>query len=217
MRAGLVPARGGSKGIPLKNLCMVNGRPMMQYALEALLDSSCEKLFVSTDDESIANFSRSIGAEIVWRPDHLSGDDSPTSDCVAHFLDQVQGVKEVALVQATSPMVLPRDIDSCLGLLGDGFDSAVTMTETHEILWRNGADGMKPMNHRIGERKRRQDMEGTYRETGSVYAFRVDAFARQRAIPCGRVGAFLVEKTRSFQIDDMEDVSIVESIMEKMF
>lgn len=215
MRVAIVPARGGSKGIRMKNLHPVLGRPMMAYALEAAMSSRCERTFVSTDDHEIARFSESMGAEVVWRPPEMATDDSPTSDCVAHFLGIIGGVEVVVLVQATSPMVRPEDIDACLKMTHEGFDSAVTMTRTHDVLWRIESSGLKPVGHETGRRIRRQDVVPTYSETGSVYAFRAEAFIKHRSIPCGNVGVLEVEKIRSFQIDDLQDLEIVESIMSR--
>ena len=133
---GLIPARGGSKSIPLKNIASLSGKPLISYVIAAgKRANSLDNLFCSTDHEGIAKVCRDFGVEIIKRPDYLSQDDTPVTDVIKNVLEIIGDQKGVipgivALLQPTSPFLLPQHIDDCIIALRNypEADSSQTIT-----------------------------------------------------------------------------------------
>ena len=142
----VIPARGGSKEIPKKNLAQVYGQPLLWWTIEAV-KAATEKLFlvVTTDDSEIAKFAGSMGALVVDRPAELATDTSPTEDAVMHVLDTLSPTKAfetVMLLQATSPVRRQGTLDRALAQYwSSGVDSLVGVVSSSPFLWRG------PLNH----------------------------------------------------------------------
>jgi len=132
---GLIPARGGSKGIPRKNLVPVAGKPLLRWTIEAALGArALERVVVSTDDDEIA--AAAGGCEVVPRPAALAGDDTPMLDVVLHALESLEGIDAVCLLQPTSPLRRSEHVDAVVHLLEQsGADGVVTVVEVpHQFL-----------------------------------------------------------------------------------
>ena len=131
---GLIPARGGSKTIPLKNMAPLAGRPLIDYCVAAAsAASSLSRLICSTDSDDIAHHCEELGVEVLRRPDELAEDMTPTADVIAHFAGAFAARDEevaelIALLQPTSPFVLPAHIDTCVGKLRATSASASVQT-----------------------------------------------------------------------------------------
>ena len=127
----LIPARGASKGIPRKNLAVLGGRPLLAWTVHAARESRLvARTLVSTDDDEIAEAARSLGAEVLERPEELAGDDTPMRDVIAHALEEQAGIDVLVLLQPTSPLRGAQHVDEAVELLLEsGADSVVSVVE----------------------------------------------------------------------------------------
>jgi YrbI family 3-deoxy-D-manno-octulosonate 8-phosphate phosphatase len=211
----VIPARGGSKGIPAKNLRNVGGTPIIVRAIAASRAATeVDLVVVSTDDERIADLSRSAGARVIDRPAGLSGDESSSESAVLHALDQIEtGLAEpvgiCVLVQCTSPFVQPSDIDGVIRLVRSGAaESAFTAAESHAFLWTQGDTGLVGVNHDERRRARRQERPLELRETGAAYAMTAQGLRESGHRFHGRIQAHLVPSERSLEIDEEPELRI---------
>jgi N-acylneuraminate cytidylyltransferase len=202
----VIPARGGSKGIPRKNLVDVNGLPLIGYAIRASLASGVAETWVSSEDDEILEAAARFGARPLRRPRELAADTSSSEEALLHFAENVD-FDRLVFLQATSPMILADDIDRALALL-DEYDSVLSVTEFTQFVWIDG----KP-NYDLNQRKRRQDSAPAYLETGSLFATSRQALLRSRNRLSGRIGYCLVPKLRAFDVDSPEDLEVVRKLM----
>jgi YrbI family 3-deoxy-D-manno-octulosonate 8-phosphate phosphatase len=202
----VIPARGGSKGVPGKNLAPVGGVPLVVRAVRAARAARLvDRVIVSTDDPLIAEVARDAGAEIVARPTALSGDTATSESAVSHALEAIGTEATVAvLVQCTSPFLTSADIDAVTSVVLSGdADSAFTAARSHGFLWRPDGTGV---NHQASQRLRRQDRPVELLETGAVYAMRVDLLRRDGHRFHGRIQPVEVDPARTLEIDDLADL-----------
>ena len=192
----VIPARGGSKGVPRKNLRCVGGIPLVGRTVQAARAApTIDGVYVSTDDAEIAAVAADYGAAVIERPAALATDEASSEVALLHALDWLEArgerVDVLAFLQCTSPFTTPDDIDRVVhAVTRDGFDSAFSATATHRFLWRMGPDGTAyGVNHDAGlPRQRRQDCSPEFEETGAVYVMRPKALRSSRIRFCGRVG-----------------------------
>lgn len=214
----IIPARGGSKGLPRKNVGLLCGKPLVAWTIEAALQAKAvTRVVVSTDDAEIAEVSRYFGAGVVWRPKEISDDLSPSEEALLHALAELnvfQGA--MAFLQCTSPLMLPEDIDATVGALKDA-DSAFTATPWHRFMWRNTVEGAVPLGHSKAHRPMRQQREPQYMEVGAVYAMKVEGFIQARHRFFGRTVMHLIPAERSIEIDDETDLLLAEVLMRQRF
>ncbi|MEV0092000.1 acylneuraminate cytidylyltransferase [Streptomyces sp. NPDC050738] len=214
----VIPARGGSKGVPAKNLAPVGGVPLVARAVRACRDARLvTDVVVSTDDPAIAEVARAAGAEVVARPAELSGDTATSEAAVLHALESYAGTDVVLLVQATSPFITTADIDGVAAAVAeDGADSALTVAASHGFLWREGPVGEKAegegedsrgVNHDKAFRPRRQDRPQDYLETGAAYAMDVEGFRAAGHRFFGRTDLVRTDPARVLEIDDPHDLA----------
>lgn len=216
----VIPARGGSKGIPGKNLRPVGGVPLIVRAVRAAAASKgVERIVVSTDDDAIAHSARSAGAEVVSRPAELAGDTASSESAVIHALEVLAAdgwnARAVVLVQATSPLIDPVDLDDAIERVTSGAaDVVFSATPSHSFLWRrsDGDDGMTGINHDRSHRPRRQDREPEYRETGAFYVMEAEGFARARHRFFGRVDVQVVPERHGIEIDTPADLELARAV-----
>ncbi|GAA1160897.1 N-acylneuraminate cytidylyltransferase [Streptomyces hebeiensis] len=215
----VIPARGGSKGVPAKNLAPVGGVPLVVRAARAgLAARRVTDVVVSTDDAAIADAARSAGAEVVLRPAAIAGDTATSEAAVLHAMDAygaMRGVEAevVLLVQCTSPFITAEDVDGVAGAVTDGgADSAHTVAPTHGFLWRredapaDTADAYG-VNHDKSNRPRRQDRPQEFLETGAAYAMRADGFRAAGHRFFGRTALVPTDPARVLEIDDPHDLA----------
>ncbi|WP_315638412.1 MULTISPECIES: acylneuraminate cytidylyltransferase [Microbacterium] len=205
----IIPARGGSKQIPRKNLERVGGVPLVARAVHAARAAACfDLVIVSTDDDEIAVAAEEAGARVIRRPAELSGDTATSEAAILHALDELEREGErfevVAFLQATSPFLPSAALADAVAEVQQGeSDSVFSAVETYGFLWRRGADGTaEAINHEAGHRPRRQDREPHYLETGAFYVFRVDGFRTHRHRFFGRIGIAPVSEETAIEIDD---------------
>lgn len=214
----VIPARGGSKGVPGKNLRRVGGMPLIGRAVAAARGASrVDRVVVSTDDAEIAAVAREWGAEVVDRPSELSGDTASSESALLHALDalRARGIETDILVflQATSPFIDSADLDDAIGRVASGSDDVVfSAVESWGFLWRHGADGMTGINHDATRRPRRQDRRPEYLETGAFYVLDAAGFRVAKHRFFGRTGVALVEERHALEIDTAEQLRLASAI-----
>jgi YrbI family 3-deoxy-D-manno-octulosonate 8-phosphate phosphatase len=215
----VIPARGGSKGVPAKNLAQVGGVPLVVRAVRACLSSRhVTDVVVSTDDQAIADTARSAGAEIVLRPSAIAGDTASSEAAVLHAMDAYEAMRGtkadvVLLVQCTSPFISTEDIDGVVtSITEDGADTALTVAHTHGFIWRERganaaeADGFG-VNHDKSARQLRQDRPQEYLETGAAYAMRAEGFREAKHRFFGRTKVVPTDPARVLEVDDPHDLA----------
>lgn len=218
----VIPARGGSKGVPGKNIAPVGGRPLVARAvIAACRAQTVGRVVVTTDDALVADAAKAAGAEVVQRPPELAGDAATSESALLHVLDDLrdrEGYEPSILVfvQCTSPFIEAADLDAAVGLLlDDHADSVFTATSHHGYLWRTGAEGEAvAVDHDPRVRLRRQDEEPRYLETGAVYALRTDGFRAARHRFFGRTRFIEVPPERALEIDTPHDLRLARAVAE---
>jgi YrbI family 3-deoxy-D-manno-octulosonate 8-phosphate phosphatase len=215
--AVIIPARGGSKAVPRKNLRTVGGVSLIGRAVDAALAArSAGSVWVSTDDDEIAADARAHGARVVPRPAELAADETSSEAVLLHALDALgaRGVRPAitVFVQCTAPFVHADDIDGVVNrLVGENADSAFAATYFPGVLWEIGRGGdAQAVAHDAAHRRRRQDLAPRYLEAGSVYAFRTEGFCAARTRFFGRVALYEIPRERCWEIDDERDLAVAE-------
>lgn len=232
----IVPARGGSQGLPGKNVARVGGVPLVARAVHAALAAEgIARVVVTTDDDEIADVARAAGAEVIERPAELAGATASSESALLHALDVLGGgldtrpsaatrppraeaatrppAQVTVFIQATSPFIDPADLDAAVARVEHGErDVVFAATPTHGFLWReraDDADGASAVgvNHDPSNRPRRQDRAPEYLETGAFYAFRTDGFVTARHRFFGRIGIQPVHPDLAIEIDDAADLA----------
>lgn len=225
--AAIITARGGSKGIPGKNIADLAGKPLIAWTIEAALKSpSVNRLIVSTDDEKIAEVCRHYGADVPFkRPDELSGDKSPHIPVIQHavkWLEDNEGkiYGRIMLLQPTSPFTIPEDIETALKLAIDTDADAVSSVcraEKHPAyaLTLNENGIMERYLKRESERYfRRQDLKPAYIENGAVYIVKRDVLMIEGQLdPPGRTRAYIMPPERTLDIDTPWDLHVANLIL----
>lgn len=216
----IIPARGGSKGIPGKNLRLVCGKPLLAWSIMHARDAkSINSVWVSSDSNDILDVAEEYGAIAIRRPEGLSGDTAPSEAAWLHALEEVEhsGVRVDLVVgmQATSPIRAGSDLDAAIGQVNsESLDSLLTVTEVEDFFnWRIGSDGPESVNYDYRSRKIRQLFEKRFLENGSFYIFRPEILRTLNNRLGGKIGMHVMERYKMFQIDNPEDIVLCESIM----
>ncbi len=216
----IIPARGGSKGIPRKNLLPFAGLPLLAHSIEhARAAQQVDLVVVTTDDDEIAAVAERHEATVVRRPSAIAGDEATSESALLHALDVVESdldveVGLVVFLQATSPMRPPDVIDRAVGLVRDGtYDSVLTASAQHSFTWEATAEGARSLTYDHRQRPRRQDLPAArWEENGSVYVTTAAGLRRSGNRLSGRIGIVEMHPLDSFQIDEPGDVELLESI-----
>jgi len=218
----LIPARGGSKGLPGKNVMELNGVPLIARAIKAAQSSaSITETYVTTDDSQIAEVSEKAGAKIIYRPPELATDTATSESALLHSLLELKKrgaphSKYTVFIQCTSPFIISEDVDGVVELLRNGADSAFTAYPFHHFLWNETSNGAVGINHDKSIRLRRQDMETQWAEAGSVYGFNTRGFELHKHRFFGDVRIFPIPNDRAIEIDSRSDFEIAGTLMEVM-
>jgi N-acylneuraminate cytidylyltransferase len=214
----VIPARGGSKGVPGKNLRRVGGVSLIARAVRtARAADSITQVCVSTDDAPIAAEARAAGAVVIERPAELAGDTATSESALLHALEVLSldgpPVEVLVFLQCTSPFVAAPDLDTAVGLvLTDGADSVFSAVSDHAFLWRPDGDRVVGVNHDAARRQRRQDRAPEYRETGAFYAFRADRFAAARHRFFDRTAVVEVPELTALEVDTEADLAVAAAL-----
>ena len=216
----IIPARGGSKGIPRKNLREIAGKPLVAYSIEhALHTPGLARVVVSTDDEEIGAVARQYGAEVVWRPADISGDEASSEAALLHVLDTLREAEGydpdlVVFLQPTSPLRQPGAIAQALETLHrQAADSLLSVCPMHGCLWRREAGGPVSFSYDHRHRPRRQDAPQDFVENGSIYVFKPWVLRQEGNRLGGKIALFPMPVLDSFQVDEPEDLDLMEQLL----
>lgn len=223
MNIAIIPARGGSKGIPKKNIINLAGRPLIAWSIEQAKSSQLvDIVFVSTDDDEIAEVSCEYGAEVVKRPAQLAADTSSSEDVLLHAIDFIECEKKIKIdivvfLQATSPVREKDDIDNAIRqYLSAKADSLFSCTRIEDhFIWEEREGDYFSTNYDYRRRRLRQDIKPQYLENGSIYVFRPELIRRELNRLGGKITIYETAFWKSFQIDDWDDLEICEYYIRK--
>ena len=221
---GIIPARGGSKGLPGKNTRLLAGRPLLEWTVRAARASGrIDCLILSTDDAGIAAAGTACACEVPFlRPAELAGDKTPMIDVVLHALDTLGGGFDlVVLLQPTSPLRSSQDITACVDLcVQTGAPSVVAVTPASESpYWMFTLDTGQALARLLPEapvQTRRQDLPPAYLVNGAVYVARPDWLRRHRAFIAADTKGYVMPAERSIDIDDLNDWAAAEEVFHRM-
>jgi len=217
----LIPARGGSKGIPRKNVKLLAGKPLIAYTIEQALQSQyIDRTIVSTDDLEIADISRQYGAEVPFlRPADLAGDQVATMDVLLHAVQWLEEKEKydfdiLVLLHATTPLRSVDDVNSCIKMLVETkADNVFSVAEAHRNPYFNmveaGDDGIATLSKKGGY-VTRQSAPKVYDMNASIYVWWKDVLKNEKKIFLKKSHIFVMPKERSIDIDDDLDFTIAE-------
>lgn len=215
----LIPARGGSKGVPRKNVRLLAGKPLIAWTIEAARQARCvDRVVVSTDDDEIAQVARDFGAETPFkRPEVLAQDNTPGMDVVFHALDLLPVYDDVLLLQPTSPLRTVEDIEAIIRLRAElKAPAAVSVTEVvHPPEWMYRMDRsarLEPLLD-IHPPTRRQDAQPSFALNGALYLAQVSWLLVQRSFVSMQTIGYVMPAERSADIDTELDWQWVEFLM----
>lgn len=222
---GLIPARGGSKGVPRKNIRLLNGRPLLYYTIHPALQTGIfSEVLVSTDDEEIAEVAIGLGAKAKLRPAHLATDKSPTLDTVVHVLQEYKEMGEefdaVCLLQPTNPLRSVQVVLDCVKKFEkEQPDSLISMRKVpHEFNphWTFEQEGNGYLRIATGEQDiipRRQELPPAYYRDGSVYLTRADVVLEQKSLYGKKISFLDVTEEPYLNIDTLKDWAEAERVL----
>ena len=213
----IIPARGGSKGIPGKNIKPLAGRPLITYTISHSLNSKLiDETYVTTDDIKIKKVALEAGAKVIDRPKKIAEDKTPIEPVLKHAINQLETKPDIVVfLQCTSPIRKKNDINNAIKKLQqNNYDSIFSGTKNKDFFWRIEKEKLKPINYDYKNRKRRQDMPLEYIENGSIYVFKTNKFEKEGCHICGKIGIYEMPREYSFEIDDMFDFWLCEKILE---
>ena len=223
----IIPARGGSKGIPRKNIRLLAGKPLIAYSIEAALNSKyINRIIISTEDKEIADISRKYGAEVIERPEELAKDNSQTIDVVKHVLENLKKNESytpdiIALLQPTSPLRTKEDIDNGIELfVNNKCGSVISVCEAiHPVYWTFIIEKyLKPIfNWKYFLNKRRQDLPKTYILNGAVYITSFDNLYKYNSFFNRKIIPYIMQSKNSIDIDEKVDFEFVEFLLRREY
>jgi CMP-N,N'-diacetyllegionaminic acid synthase len=222
----VIPARGGSKGVPRKNMRLLAGRPLIAYTFDdAIACPDIDRTIVSTDSEEIAAFARSEGMDVPFlRPAELATDEAGTIDVLLHAMDYVEDEEGqpydiVALLHATAPLRLPDDVRACLRLVAEEHaQGAFAVSAAHGNPYFNlveiAEDGRVRLSKEGGSFTSRQQTPHVYEICGAAYAWRWNVLRKYRTVVVPNCRVHVMPRARAIDIDDELDFHIAECLLE---
>ncbi|MCP4328286.1 MAG: acylneuraminate cytidylyltransferase [Alphaproteobacteria bacterium] len=218
----IIPARGGSTGIPRKNLQQIGGESLLGHTVRAARRaSSVGRVFVTTDDAEIADAAADAGAEVIQRPAAFASDTASSEGALLHALDCIERngpamADTTVFLQCTSPFTTPLQIDGAVDLMRrESADCVFSAAPFHGFVWRNGeTDGVHGINHDFHVRQRRQDRPMEYLETGAIYAFSTKGFRQWKHRFFGKVLPYVVPPSHALEIDTPMDLELARRLAE---
>jgi len=214
----IILARGGSKGIKLKNMLKINNKPLIHWTIKHSLNSKkINSTWVSSDNNKILNYSKRMGAQIIKRPKIYSKDTTSSEAAWLHAISYIEkkgfNIRNIIGLQPTSPIRKKNDLDNAIKLfIKKKYDSLFTVQKISAIFpWKKIKNKIVP-EHDFKNRKRRQEAPSKYLENGSFYIFGKKRFVKHKTRLSGKLGVYEMPKINSFEIDDFEDIKIINSL-----
>ena len=213
----IIPARGGSKGIPRKNVLDFCGKPLIAWTIiQALETPEIDAVYVTSDNQEILSVATQYGARTIERPADIAGDTATSESAVQHALGVIGSDQEaVLMLEVTSPLRKRDDFSRCVRQFrNDQWDSCFAGALLEDFLiWRNGGDGgLESINYDWKNRGIRQNREPDFVENGSIYMFRPEILLNDDNRFGGKLGVFLIDFWQSFELDEPQDWQLVENL-----
>ncbi|MHC1682466.1 MAG: acylneuraminate cytidylyltransferase family protein [Clostridiaceae bacterium] len=220
----IIPARGGSKGVPRKNIKLLNKKPLISYTIEAGKKSKyIDRVVISTEDEEISSICKKYGAEVpCLRPEELADDNSPTVDALVHMINYLKEKENyypdyICLLQCTSPLRTYQDIDCAIEkLLTTNSDGVISVCEAEvNPYWTNvfKDDKLKYFLPKGKNITRRQDLPKVYRVNGAIYIVKTDLFLKEKTIEPENATGYIMSNENSIDIDTLLDFKFAEVLL----
>lgn len=216
----IIPARGGSKGIPRKNIRLLCDKPLIAYTIEAALGSKyVDRVLVSTEDGEIAEIAKQYGAEVIKRPLELATDSASTEPVLEHVVRYLEKTEDyradiVVLLQPTSPLRNAGHIDEALEtFFTSKYDSLLSVCLSHIFLWKLDRKGVYSVSYDFRNRPRRQDRQPEYRENGAIYITKYDTLMNKHNRLGGKIGLYVMPDENSWEIDTEFDFRLCEQLV----
>lgn len=220
----IIPVRGGSKSIPLKNIKPIAGKPLVCWTMEAAIKcEKIEKVYISTDSKEIVKTINSyLGTtkktnkvEVIDRPKETASDTASTESVLLDFANK-KDFENLILIQATSPLLEYEDLSKGIKKFEDeNYDSLLTATIQKRFVWEDDKNGAKPKNYDYLNRPRRQDFDGFFVENGAFYITKKDILLENKNRLGGKIGILEMREETNFEIDEPSDWIIIESLLKK--
>jgi CMP-N,N'-diacetyllegionaminic acid synthase len=219
MKIAIIPARGGSKGIPKKNLLVLGGRPLVDWSILAARESGeFAEIIVSSDDENILERARVLDVRPLKRPPEFSNDKATSESALLHALENstVRNVELVAFLQPTSPLRLPSDLSNAFEHFRENnLDSLFSSVPVHDrFVWEERAGTFESLAYDWKNRQRRQEITERFLENGSFYIFKPNLLVETGNRLGGKIGTFVMDRWKGVQIDSPYDIEIAEIFIE---
>ncbi len=227
----LIPARGGSKGVPRKNIKPLAGKPLIAYTIEEAKKSQyISRILVSTEDAEIKEIALKFGAEVIDRPDELAQDRTPALPVLQHAVrtlqEQGENVKLLVLLQATALFKKAEEIDSCIKVMLDGdYTGLISLSPTPKHFVKNWQKEIKDgvvFNHHDGlpinddkKATRRQDLPTTYWKNGQIYIMKPETLLEEDGLFGSKCFGFVIDRNDLVNIDCPEDFAYAEYLQEQ--
>ena len=208
----VILARGGSKGIPSKNIIDLNGKPLISYTIQASQKSNVDSTWVSTDCPKIKGISKKINANVIDRPKEISGDFSKSEEALLHFSKKID-FDILVFIQPTSPLLKSEDINQGIKLLlnDDKCSSVFSVYKQHWLpKW---SLNIEPLNWDIKNRPMRQEVNEEYIENGAFYITRKSDLLTSKLRYSGTKKVVVMPYLRSFQVDTLDDLNLIKGLL----
>lgn len=219
----IIVARGGSKGVPGKNIRMVGDKPLIAWIIEAAKGSKhIDLLILSSDDSSIIKIAKKWGCNVPFtRPAELAGDDSPVSDTIVHVMKKIPGYDYVLCLQPTSPLTQSKDIDGCIEfIITNGVRSVVSVTQPDKspywMFKMDKGDKLIPVMDNKYLEKRRQDLPDTFIPNGAIYIAESNWFLKHQSFYSKATYGYKMPQKRSLDIDTEIDFAVLERVLKNV-
>lgn len=214
----LVPARGGSKSIPLKNIKEINGKPLIWWVLNAAQDSIIDKIFVATDSDKIKGVVESFcfpKVEVIGRSVYTAADHAKTELVMEEFCENYD-FDDLVLLQPTSPMITSGKINAAIEKYkAGGYDSMLPVVELTKFIWKNIGGKWVSVNFDKRNRPMRQNSEKVILENGYIYIMDRAGFVKDKCRLFGKIGTIVFPEYALFEPDEPEDWGFVEMLIDK--
>lgn len=207
----VITARGGSKGVPRKNIVDVNGKPLIWYSIKASLDSDVDETWVSTEDQEIKMISLECGAKVIDRPKHLADDIIMPDPALLHAAENID-FDILVFIQPCAALIKPKFINKGIKAITEkGYDSSFAVVkESWMPVWDLDVN---PIGWEINNRPRRQDMPEWYKEAGMFYITTRSALIKSGLRYSGKIATIEIPLQDSFQVDNQQDLDLIRRML----
>jgi|MDTB01.1.fsa_nt_gb CMP-N,N'-diacetyllegionaminic acid synthase len=220
----IIIARGGSKGIPNKNIYDFYGKPLISWTIKACLNGGVDSVWVSSDSDEILNIAKENGARLIKRPVEFATDKSSSESAWIHAINYISqsfsiNPEWVIAPQVSSPLTEPKDIISALDKINNSdFDSFFSACRVEDLLiWEEDSyNNLNSINYNWRDRKRRQDIKHQFIENGAFYAFKPEILIQSNNRFGNKIGVIEMESWKLFELDEHEDIEICKHLMQKI-